>query len=83
MSEEVTGHDSNLGALVYYLRRVLHDWDDADCVRILQNVAKSMSPEKSRILISEQLISETNADVQATWYDMVSLFREQVKMIRQ
>ncbi|KAF4564046.1 hypothetical protein EYR36_003297 [Pleurotus pulmonarius] len=40
------------GGTIYYLRHVLHDWPDDDCVKILENVKKSMSPQ-SKLLINE------------------------------
>jgi len=61
------------GALIYYMRRVLHDWNDHDCVRIVQNIAGSMDQDRSRMLICDQVI-ETNADIQSAFYDMVSQF---------
>ncbi|KAG9218402.1 hypothetical protein CCMSSC00406_0007997 [Pleurotus cornucopiae] len=40
------------GGAVYYLRHVLHDWPDDDCVKILKNVRKAVGP-KSKLLINE------------------------------
>ncbi|KAF7430170.1 hypothetical protein PC9H_005870 [Pleurotus ostreatus] len=40
---------------IYYLRHVLHDWPDDDCIKILKNVRKSVSP-KSRLLINEFVV---------------------------
>ncbi|KAG9218403.1 hypothetical protein CCMSSC00406_0007996 [Pleurotus cornucopiae] len=40
------------GGTVYYLRHVLHDWPDDDCVKILTNVRKSVGPQ-SKLLINE------------------------------
>lgn len=37
---------------IYYVRQVLHDWPDGDCVRILANIRKAMKPS-SRVLIHE------------------------------
>ncbi|CEJ94166.1 hypothetical protein VHEMI09715 [[Torrubiella] hemipterigena] len=45
------------GALVYHIRRVLNDWSDADCVKILSHLRNACVAD-SRILISEQLIPE-------------------------
>ncbi|KAF2829409.1 o-methyltransferas-like protein [Ophiobolus disseminans] len=41
------------GARVYYLRSILHDWDDAKCTIILQNIASAMKPGYSKVLINE------------------------------
>ena len=43
------------GADRYLLVRVLHDWSDEDCVRILRNCRSAM-PDKARLLIVEQLL---------------------------
>ena len=43
------------GADVYLLSNVLHDWDDADCVRILRTVRAAMDDE-SRLVVVEKLL---------------------------
>lgn len=43
------------GADVYLLVRVLHDWPDEDCVRILKNCRQVM-PAQARLLIGEQIL---------------------------
>lgn len=43
------------GADRYLLVRVLHDWPDEDCVRILKSCRSAM-PDKARLLIVEQLL---------------------------
>lgn len=42
---------------VYLLKSVLHDWDDADAVRILRSVAAAMSPS-ARLFVLERLRPE-------------------------
>lgn len=37
---------------VYLLKHILHDWDDADCVRILARVREAMAPD-GRVLVAE------------------------------
>lgn len=43
------------GADLYLLVRVLHDWPDEDCVRVLKNCRSAMS-DQARLLIVEQLL---------------------------
>jgi hypothetical protein len=45
------------GADGYILANVLHDWDDAQCVRILQECRRAMAPG-GRVLIIERLIPD-------------------------
>jgi ubiquinone/menaquinone biosynthesis C-methylase UbiE len=48
------------GCDVYILKRILHDWDDTDAARILQNLRKVLMPQ-ARILIVDALIKRGNA----------------------
>lgn len=43
------------GADIYLLARVLHDWSDDDCIRILRNCRAAMAPS-TRLLIVEQIL---------------------------
>jgi len=45
------------GADLYLLRYILHDWDDDDCVRILENCRRAMSPG-GRVLVLEMILGE-------------------------
>ncbi|KAK2010039.1 S-adenosyl-L-methionine-dependent methyltransferase [Colletotrichum eremochloae] len=49
-----------LGADVYFLRTILHDWPDAECVRILQRLVAAMKPE-SRIVIMDMVLPAPGA----------------------
>lgn len=64
---------SRAGALAYYIRRCLHDWDDDMAKKILQAQAGAMEPGKSRLLISEMVVPDRVADSTASWFDMVML----------
>ncbi len=46
-----------IGALVYYIRRCLHDYGDKDAVDILQQISGAMASD-SRLLIVEQVMSD-------------------------
>jgi hypothetical protein len=44
---------------LYILKNILHDWNDEDCIRILQNLRRDM-PVKGRILIIEAVLEVDN-----------------------
>ncbi|KAL4945873.1 hypothetical protein BDV06DRAFT_229738 [Aspergillus oleicola] len=53
----------------YYLRHVLHDWPDAQCIQILQNLRSAMTQD-SRVLINEVTLPETNVPWQSAMADL-------------
>ena len=55
-----------LGAKAYFIRRVIHDYSDADSVKILSNLRAAMAPD-SRVLIQEQIMPSiiTNPELEA------------------
>ncbi len=46
---------------LYLLKNILHDWDDATCMRILRNIRAAMAPG-ARLLIIEGFIDRTRPD---------------------
>ncbi|KAL8712080.1 MAG: hypothetical protein Q9220_003514 [cf. Caloplaca sp. 1 TL-2023] len=58
------------GASFYYIRRVLHDWPDVQCIKILQNLAAAMS-STSRILVDEIVLPKVDVHLPAAMADMV------------
>jgi hypothetical protein len=44
---------------LYLLKHILHDWDDANCIRILKNCRKAMHAD-SRVAIMEMVIAQTH-----------------------
>jgi hypothetical protein len=48
------------GLDAYLLKNILHDWGDADCVRILKNVHAAAKPG-GRVLLVEAVLEEGNA----------------------
>jgi demethylsterigmatocystin 6-O-methyltransferase len=60
------------GARAYYMRNILHDWPDAECIKILQNIKAAMAPE-SKLLIDEMVIPMKGAPRIAMQTDMVML----------
>ncbi len=74
------------GGDVYVLSNVLHDWDDADCGRILRTVRDAMTPE-ARLLVVETVLdapgrtAAQQSDVHLVDLHMLVLFgaRERTK----
>jgi hypothetical protein len=62
------------GAQIYYFRRIFHDYQFDDCVRILENIKPAMAAD-SRILIAEMCIPEPvrQADAHAVWLDLMMM----------
>ncbi|KAF8862979.1 S-adenosyl-L-methionine-dependent methyltransferase [Acephala macrosclerotiorum] len=61
-------------AQIYYLRRIMHNWQDAECRKILHNIARAMASE-SRLLIGEMVAPEKPEGVDKTvyWMDLCML----------
>jgi O-methyltransferase domain len=55
---------SFIGALVYFIRRIIHDWHDHNCQKILRHLADAMAPD-SRVLICEQIMSNPPSPLNA------------------
>ena len=49
------------GARAYYMHFVLHDWPDAKCRIILQQLMAAMSADYSLLLLNESVMPERNA----------------------
>lgn len=47
---------SLLGAAAYMLKNILHDWSDAACLTILENLTPAMRECASRLLIFDMVI---------------------------
>lgn len=42
----------------YIMKYIIHDWDDARCIRLLSNCVKSMNdPAKGRVILLESIVS--------------------------
>lgn len=55
-------------ARAYFFRRVLHDWSDPVCLKILSNTVPSMGP-KSRVLIAEYELPAVGAPAKLALQD--------------
>ncbi|KAA8886189.1 hypothetical protein F3087_26730 [Nocardia colli] len=63
-TQEVPG-----GGDLYFLSRVLHDWDDADCGAILRRCAAAM-PEHASLYVIERLLPEDDSPSLAPAWDV-------------
>jgi ubiquinone/menaquinone biosynthesis C-methylase UbiE len=60
------------GADVYVLSHILHDWSDADCLRILETCRCAM-PSDGRLVLVENLLPEDNTASRVHWLDLEML----------
>lgn len=57
------------GGDVYFLKYILHNWDDESCVRILANCRQAMG-KKGRVLVADPVISAGNGQEWAKLLDI-------------
>jgi demethylsterigmatocystin 6-O-methyltransferase len=57
------------GAKFYYMRRIMHDWPEDECVQILKQLVDVFADD-SRILLDEVVLSDTGAHWQSTMADL-------------
>ena len=62
----------DVSADVYLMRHVIHDWDDAQALRILKNCKAAMTPT-SRLLVIEGLVTDDNQPSDMKWRDLTML----------
>ena len=60
------------GGDAYLLKWILHDWDDADCLRIL-HVCRASMARSARLLILEHVIGEANTAAEGKLMDMMMM----------
>ena len=60
------------GVDAYLLRHIIHDWEDADAVRILRNCREAMNGD-GRVLVVEMLIPQGGASGFSKWLDLMML----------
>ena len=58
-----------LGARVYFLHFVLHDWPDALAVQILAHIVAAMTPGYSKLILGEFILPNTDAPLLASEFD--------------
>ncbi|MGI9382380.1 MAG: methyltransferase [Methyloligellaceae bacterium] len=62
-------HSVPAGGSAYFLKYILHDWNDDQCVTILENCRKGMS-DGARLLVIEMLVSPGNAPDYGKYLDV-------------
>ena len=60
------------GADAYLMKYIIHDWDDAKCVRILGHCRDAMAPG-GRVLVVDRVIQPGNAPDWSKWLDIQML----------
>ncbi|OJJ46002.1 hypothetical protein ASPZODRAFT_142639 [Penicilliopsis zonata CBS 506.65] len=62
------------GAMIYYLRRIFHDWPHDVCVQILRNIAAGITDKtKQRVVIADDILPEQGADAEGAWMDLIMM----------
>ncbi|MFC8666256.1 methyltransferase [Streptomyces sp. NPDC057199] len=59
--------DVPAGGDVYFLSRVLHDWDDDRCVEILRHCARAMPPAADLLVVERVLPADGSASLATAW----------------
>ena len=57
------------GGDVYLIRHLMHDYDDADCVRVLEHVRRAMRPD-ARVLVLEAPLPADDSPGPGRWLDL-------------
>ena len=60
------------GADSYFMKHIIHDWDDEDCLRILRNCRAAM-PDHAKLLVCEKVVPPGNEPSVAKTIDLVML----------
>lgn len=58
------------GACTYFMANIMHNWPDEDCRKILKNVVQVMVKGYSRLLLSDDIIPETNCPLKTFGRDI-------------
>jgi hypothetical protein len=64
--------DVSAGADAYVLRRILHDWPDPECVRILERI-RHVFPADGRLLVIDAIVGPPNEDPLVKFLDLMML----------
>lgn len=57
------------------MRFILHDWQDADCEKIIAHIKDAMKPGYSKLLINEHVIPDKGVEWEVSSIDLAMLTR--------
>jgi hypothetical protein len=60
------------GGNAYVLAQILHDWPDAECLRILEVVRSAMAPD-ARLWVVENVLEDTGSEPEEPWLPLLDL----------
>jgi hypothetical protein len=60
------------GGDIYLLRHVIHDWQDVDALKILNNCRKQMNPA-GRVIVVETVVPDDNTPGFVKWLDLMMM----------
>ena len=58
------------GARTYFMANIMHNWPDEDCRKIIRNLAQVMVKGYSRLLLSDDIVPETNCSLRTLGKDI-------------
>lgn len=62
-----------LGARIYYLHHILHDWSDKYCLQILAPLRDAMTPGYSKLIIHDLVLSDMDVSETQARFDMAMM----------
>jgi O-methyltransferase domain/Dimerisation domain len=60
------------GADAYFMKHIIHDWDDARCIQLLRN-CHAAAPAKAKLLVCERVVPPGNTPSYSKLSDLVML----------
>lgn len=58
---------------MYFLKFILHDWPDQDCLTILRNVSAAMTKDYSFLVINEFILPDEQCAVISAQWDLMMM----------
>lgn len=65
-------NNHSIGARIYYMRQIIHDWPDDECREILAQITQAMNKD-SRLLIDDYVMPATGADFRTIHMDITMM----------